>query len=989
MKSNISIFLLAVMAALFSAGSVNAQFYVTGESPARIKWNYIKSENYKIIYPQEIDSLAQRYMYLFEAERERTMAGMKVNPKPIPIVLHPYTTMSNGTVVWAPKRVELYTVPTACGSYAQNWEKQLVLHEGRHIGQMTHFTKGIYKPLGWLFGEQITGLGVGVYASKWLLEGDAVVAETELSESGRGRSADFLEYYRASFLSGEFRNWDKWRYGSFKSYYPDYYALGYMLNSTMRVKSGNYLAAGDLLDGYVKRFYNPDVQTEFLKKVAGANRKELFNESVQMYTDMWRKEYEQRGEFTNPVGMPHRESKYYFEYSNPIEFGRDSMVYIKYSNDKASELVLLSSSEEFLREHKSGEKRLRIIGESAVWLEAKDKTLYWVESIQDARWGNEVFNILYSYNVETGVCRKMSDKTSYNNPVLSWCEDYLSVIEYPFTGGSNLVVLDAETGEKVYSVPAPCNGQLTECTWIDETVYALAITDKGLGLFVMDMANLYDDSAPRGEWKRVINEQSKSICSMSTDGTWLYFESDMDGVNNIYFFNPKTEELQRRTNARFAAREPNLTSDGRLHYIDLQLDGKHPVYVEDSVVYKGANEPYVCNKEIMNGYEFTVAETLSRQADDYFAKNLADSKESVPAARYESKRYRKGTHLFRFHSWAPVYYNVENIMELSYDHFYELVSLGATAYSQNTLGTAVSMLGYSYRDGYHAAHASFEYSGLYPVFKLSGSYNTDDRLKYRVYRENDQTNLEIVPTGKPLFELSALAYVPINLSSKGWERGLVPQIQWNYENNAFYSAKENDYFNRQQVTYALRYYQMHPVAEAAIFPKWGFGAEVSGAFSPNGKENFGSIMGGYGYLYMPGIFNCQGLRLSFGYQKHSVENKWMYLDNLLEMPRGYEDYFGEEYYKFSADYAIPVNFRGISLGWLAYLKRLQIIPFVDIAQVRTLDKAVNLNSYGCDLLLDAYVFRIGTPVSFGVRYARINDNGERNHIGFLASISMF
>ena len=53
----------------------------------------------------------------------------------MPIILHPYQMNSNGMVVWAPRRLELYTTPMADPLYARDWVTQLAVHEGRHIGQ--------------------------------------------------------------------------------------------------------------------------------------------------------------------------------------------------------------------------------------------------------------------------------------------------------------------------------------------------------------------------------------------------------------------------------------------------------------------------------------------------------------------------------------------------------------------------------------------------------------------------------------------------------------------------------------------------------------------------------------------------------------------------------------------------------------------------------------------------------------------------------------
>ena len=46
---------------LFIPLMARAQFYVTGDDPGRLRWNYIDTESYRVIYPQGADSLARVY----------------------------------------------------------------------------------------------------------------------------------------------------------------------------------------------------------------------------------------------------------------------------------------------------------------------------------------------------------------------------------------------------------------------------------------------------------------------------------------------------------------------------------------------------------------------------------------------------------------------------------------------------------------------------------------------------------------------------------------------------------------------------------------------------------------------------------------------------------------------------------------------------------------------------------------------------------------
>ena len=91
----------------------------------------------------------------------------------------------------------------------------------------------------------------------------------------------------------------------------------------------------------------------------------------------------------------------------------------------------------------------------------------------------------------------------------------------------------------------------------------------------------------------------------------------------------------------------------------------------------------------------------------------------LPTREYESKKYRKSTNLFKFHSWAPLYVDLDDpsIEELE-------LNPGLMLMSQNLLSTATTVLGYEYnlekKD--HFLHAAFTYSGWYPVLKVSADY---------------------------------------------------------------------------------------------------------------------------------------------------------------------------------------------------------------------------------------------------------------------------
>ena len=320
-------------------------------------------------------------------------------------------------------------------------------------------------------------------------------------------------------------------------------------------------------------------------------------------------------------------------------------------------------------------------------------------------------------------------------------------------------------------------------------------------------------------------------------------------------------------------------------------------------------------------------------------------------------------------------------MDFDFDNLYQVVSAGATAYSQNTLGTAVSMLGYSYHKGFHAGHFKFKYTGWMPAFQISADVNADERYMIKVVKDDSGTRREVSAASGPLVELEALAYIPLRFNSHGWQRGITPQISWSYSNDGYYDTPEGEYLNVSTVTSALQFYVMRDMAHSEIFPQWGFGGTAKWGVAVNGGENFGNVASMHLYGYLPGMAETHGIKLSVSAQRQNVDGKNYWLGNLVGMPRGYSNtFYSRNYYKGTVDYAFPIYLGDIGLWQIAYVKRLQVIPFADYAigksmtvEGKTLPDA-RLYSVGADFLVDCALFKLGVECSIGVRCSYNGNN---------------
>lgn len=959
-----------------------AQFYNTGENPASVKWNKIKSKNYTIIFPREIDSLGKRYIWLLENNRERLLKGLNINPRRFPVILNPYTVNSNGMVTWAPKRMELYTQPPANG-YSQNWEEQLVYHETRHVGQIDHFSKGIFSVLDKLFGEMINGLGVGVYVARWFMEGDAVIAETEFTNTGRGRDASFLEYYRAAELLGHRRTWNQWRYGSYKNYTPGPYEFGYVMLSTVRYRTNMYDYPGQMLSNVVKRFYNPWANSQFDKKYTGHITQDNLNIGLSFMNKIWKEDLIKRGIFTQTHTLQHKIPRdgYNTNYTNAVSLSIDSTLYVKKSFNNPSSLVLLSNNLEFKKEHTSGEKHLRSFSASANNLEYSKKLnrIYFNEYIPHPRWALKSYNNIFYYDISSNKIKRVTKRNSYNNPSINEETNQMALAQYHIKGGSSLVILDALNGDKIKTIDAPSNGQITSCEWVGNKIYATIITSKGMGLFRIDSVN-------PSNWETIINEQFSTFESLKFYDNKLYFVSGIDGVSNIYAYCLENNTIERITNSKFGVNDYSKMGN-YIFASEVNLIGRKPVFAK--IAPQDGIKINFSDKNFSADYKYIIADSLSAQAKIATQQDsiCSDSKMSEQEFNntIEVKRYSKIGNLLHIHSWAPIYVNPDNIKKKNFDDPYESVGIGATIMSQNLLGTATTLLGYSYKKGFHAGHINFTYSGLYPVFEVQANINEEQRYGFKLEKNNDNT-ISIIRYNhnSPLIETNVKAYIPFNFSSHGWRRSFTPQIEWQFNNNTVYSlSKQKDIF-RNQVNAGVQYSQMRPIAQSAIFPKWGGGVVIKGGFSPVNSDLFGQVAAIHTFGYIPGLLPRHGIKLSAGYQRQINENKFFYLDNILSMPRGIsDDYYARDYTKLSFDYAIPIYLNDYSIiGGLVYFQRLRINPYIDYA----ITNKGNLYTYGGEVALDAYFLQIGVPVTIGLRYGH---NGGKNYFGFKRNVVQF
>ena len=993
----------------------SAQFFLGGDDPASARWSFIESRNYKVIYPEGLDSTARSYILALERYRYPVsgtagyVPGAKTWSK-MPVILHPYHAVANGSVAWAPKRMDFYSTPTGYTPEPMPWTDMLAIHESRHVAQMQFGLSHCFRPFRYVFGEMFNGALAGIYPDKWLLEGDAVVAETALSLSGRGRVADFMNYYRIAFDDGDFRNADRWAYGSYWHYTPDHYAFGYMVLSGIRYMYDIPDFSGQLLSHYARRPYDIVARNTVSKSLTGKKFRDLVKESMTLYHDIWTEDAESRAPYL-PYEKLSAAPGVFTEYGENLIID-DELYSLKESFNRSRKLVRIDEDGE--------EETISAFGSDVgmLYWSPTLRKIFWSETLPDVRWSLKSRSAVRYLEIDTGRKGTLTRDGRLFNPNPSPSDGHIAVTEYTDDGRSHLTILNGQTGTREISFSVPDSLQLVETAWHNDTIYGTAVSRHGFGIYCLDITNMnihdasseihHEESCPymhddvEYHWEEVLAPSPVMFFNFGTDGPLLAFTSDRTGVNEMYTLDTRDGRIYQETSTRYGCEDFTFSADGKYLICSAADRTGSPLIMipADSLLHKEV--------DFSERHKYEVADFLGAQERRIAGEKGIRPADSSSIRISAPERYRKFPHLFNLHSWAPVYFDYDNISSGSYEAYYSYVSLGASAFFQNQLGTFTGFVGYSAHEDpvasgpwRHSGHVKLTYSGLYPV--IEARFDINDRAS-RTLVGSDVTDIIAGPVSReykyfydstPLVSGSLSVYIPFNFSSGGWSRGLIPQVSYSISNDGYDTGSSEIFVSRnpftgetvqegiriysrniaiyQAISASLRFYTMIPAAHADVYPEWGFGIEAGTSVHPGLGKMVAPSAYLHAYGYVPGIYGNQGLMLS-GTVNKRIGSSTPLSSGVNVLPRGFS---GNELMtswsaaqswgaRLTASYAMPFPMGDFHIGNLFYVTRGIITPHFDYSFMGR----EQLFSAGATLEIEfGNFFGLQFPASAGVTYS--------------------
>ncbi|MBO7199531.1 MAG: hypothetical protein J6V26_05820 [Alistipes sp.] len=954
---------------LLSSERVVAQYYSWGVDSPSYRWKQMRSEKYRVVYPDTAENVANRMMYYLDAVQGDIAYGYRHPQMYIPFVVHPANSMSNGLVMWMPRRVEFLSTPEIRG-YSMPWVKQLVAHEYRHAVQYNNLNRGVVKALSYVLGQQSSTIGL-LFMPLWMMEGDAVMTETEMSTFGRGLQPSFTMPYRAyESVTKGYKSIDKWFCGSFKDYIPNHYQLGYLLSRHGYQQYGTVMG-DDVAELTSRRPWMVVANTWVLKKLYGSSRPKLFYSTFDALEEHWKPiaEVEQT---TEPIEVA--EPKSYTTYSHPRPLGDGGILMLKETLDKPTAFVVVD-------EASGDEQHIAYTGIVSTRPALDDNgRLWWTEYRRSALFAEKVASQLCYMDLKYGkpITMRGYSNVLYPTPTKG---HGMALVEYALDGRYSVVVQGTSTIAR--RTELPYGSEVHGMAWDDatEALYLIITDDDGMHIARLDSAGITP----------VTRAAYTTLSDLVAKDGHLYYGSIASGRDELHMYDLARGEEYRLSTSRYGSFQPVPVDSSYVVATSYDRRGYMPVRqsVDDAVKVEYAPHPPKMLLPEVAPWGVVNLDTV--RFDDVAEREV---KTKTPA-----KRFSRIGNAFNVHSWAPASYDPYALTEESHIAF----NLGATVMSQNILSTTEGFLtwGWNQHEG-SVFKGMLRYYGLGVNLWVKGVYGgTQQVYKVAVY---DPQEGELVYPDEPelgrYYSVSVGATLPILLHRGYHTSQLAASASWSFSNGMVANVDDLEIrggkvTNIHTIGYSEGVHLLNlgvsfqdnvRLAHRDFLPPWGVALAVNSGINP-ASTDFGHLVVLYGKVYTPGFAPHHSLSLAASYQTsiggfHSdMVLSSLSLKSSRLIPRGYTTYdiANSNYVATSLNYQAPVWYPDGGIRGIIYFKRLRLNVGADYASFD--NRVVNpesgligeqrksIGSYGLDLGVDFNLFTMPDSATISATFS--------------------
>ena len=925
-------------------GSVcSAQVNVGLNSP-KLSWRQIDTPHYQVIFPSTRENDAFRVANLLDFIIANDSFSLRHPKVKIPIILQNQTVISNGFVSIGPWRSEYYLNPPQFQfAGITPWLDMLTIHEYRHVEQITNARVGFAgKALRGVFGQGGWAFYNRAVLPRWFLEGDAVYAETILSNGGRGRSPDFEREYRAMRLSGLKYNYEKAAFRSFKDFVPSHYNLGYHMTTFARRDFGENVWDSVLTETYQKpglyRF------SKIVKKQTGLSTKQLYNSAMEDMDRWWLAQDSKISPLETKL-ITDKRSTVFTNYRFPNYLSEDQLIVQKSSLNQIRTIYKIENAKE---------SKLFIPGVSfSEHFSIGGNKMVWSEIRFHPRWSNETYSVLRLYDFQSASLRKISSKSKLSAPALSPDGKWIAAVEASSSGEVNLVILDTNKGELQYREAVGSDEFISFPRWREDNQTIVVVGRNRQGNYLRSF------HVPSKSWADLTRIVESTIDRIFPKGKYVFFSSSSTGVQNIFALDISTTELFQITESRFGAFDPSISPSGKkLAYSEYTANG------------------FRTRELVLNDALWKQTVTPSKLGANYFQKlvpkGIKTTDTAVEDKEHSTSRYKYFTKgLLTIHSWYP-YITTEEF--------------GAGFFSKNIMST-ISITGqvtYNTNENSWKTLGRLSYGPFFPIIDLEVS--TGQRQSDNLVSTTD--TLSIIGYGGKWKEhtVSGGIRLPFNITHGAYPSSIVLSSKYRHYKvdylDEFTDSERDEDFG--SVDFDFSFQRAQSKALQNIYPRWAQTLSVNYQETVGESENNGEIFTINSSLFFPGVVRNHSFFLTGGYQTEEIVDAYRFED-VFTNARGYGSRPFESVYRISANYTLPIWYPDLAAGSLIYFKRLRGNAFYDHSEGELLNLDTTLRSYGVELTFDFRIIRLA-DIGAGIRVGRKIDESDYFAEFFITSI---
>ncbi|MGY5351320.1 TolB family protein [Wenyingzhuangia sp. IMCC45533] len=889
------------------------------------QWKEVVTPHTKVIYKENQEKDALKIANTIEYIQKHNYKSIGYHGEPIAIILRANTTQSNGFVTYSPFRSEFFNTPppTFNDLGTTDWLSTLAIHEYRHVQQFLNHKSGFTSILYSLFGESGWAVGSILAIPNWYFEGDAVVMETALTESGRGRLPSFTSLQRALYQeNSELYSYAKIRNGSYKSLVPNQYPTGYQMLNYYR----NHYDQNQLDDiarkasSYRFPFYS---FSHFMKKETGLTTKKLYQISANSNKVRWQQQRDSLA--TSKYKSYIKPSETVAFYSFPQMMDNKKIVALK---STLSKIPAFYEIDTLGKEQKMTSAHINIDD----YFEYEKNQIVYTGASYHPRYNYTDYNDVYIYNIATQLKKRLSYKKRYFSPSFNNDNSKVVVVDGN-QSESRLVVLDSKDGSVLKEINLTGHISRPKFYKDDSFIYVKQEHHK-VAIFLIDK-NLKE--------KQITLWTSHTINNLYVHQNKVYYSASFNGIDNIYqsALNTNKPNIYQITNVHIGAYQPSVAND-TLYFTERTSKGTKISYTQITSTPFEHKEPVKMDWNNDKTVEFEKGSIL----------NKIDSKS------YATESYNSILGDLKFHDW-------------SYGFNDQIISANVTATNLlNDFNLAAGTEVYLNENNSFGVATVASYKKWFPMISLGLEY------KHRDYNDSINSNAGNIQFQQ--LSLNPSVTIPLSQINGNYSNNMTINVGYEYEkifdrtftdNNNNVTQLDSPFFGVLESTVSLS--SLRQKARQHINTRAGFSSFLKFDQALNGIFK-GHFFKTNNRIFLPGLISTHNSYLTANYQLNTVNDGFRYINlnaDTFNYARGFETLINKKAFKLSYNYQLPLLYPDFGLWGITYFRRIRANLFADFSNITLYgNQKTEQDSTGFEIIFDNTFFSIGeSEIGLGYR----------------------